>query len=316
MSYAKEFTELVDAASHIAVVAHERPDADSLGSASAFYSLMLQMHKKVSFVCKSEIERRFFVIPWTDRIKHNFGGEDLIIVCDSASLERVGLECEARIVNVDHHATNTLYGDLNVVQSDAVATAQVVHTLFKEMDVKINAKMATALYAGLLEDSDGFSSSRIDGTTFALAKELIELGAKHNDVVKYLQKYSTLSHLRLLGAMLLEMQLLRDATIALFVMEYAMLERYGARYEDAEEALERALELPTVELSLLVLQKKEGDIKISLRSEKIDCAAIAVKFGGGGHKERAGCELSSDVSLREAAERILQEVERIEKKEK
>ena len=316
MSYAKEFAELVDDASYVAVVAHERPDADSLGSASAFYSLILQLHKKVSFVCKSEIERRFFVIPWVDRIKHSFGGEDLVIVCDSASLERIGLECDAKIVNVDHHATNTMYGELNIVQNDAIATAQVVHALFKEMDAKINAKMATALYAGLLEDSDGFSSARIDGTTFALAKELIELGAKHKDVVKYLQKYSTLSHLRLLGAMLLEMQLLRDATTALFIVEYAMLERYGARYEDAEEALERALELPTVELSLLLLQKKEGDVKVSLRSEKFDCAAIAVKFGGGGHKERAGCELSGGVSLQEATKRILEEVERIEKKEK
>ena len=316
MSQAKRFLELVNAASHIAVVAHERPDADSLGSASALYSYMLQLHKKVSFVCKSEIERRFFIIPWTDRIKHDFGGEDLIIVCDAASWERVGLACDAKIINIDHHPTNTAYGALNIVQSDAIATAEVIYALFKELGVKTNAKMATALYAGVLEDSDGFSSLRTDGTTFALAKELIELGAKHHDVVKYLQKYSTLSHLRLLGAMLLDMRLVRDATTALFVVEYAMLERYGARCEDAEEALERALELPTVELSLLVLQKRDGSIKVSLRSERFDCAALAVKFGGGGHKERAGCELDPEISLPEAVERILQEVERIEKKEK
>ncbi len=316
MSYAKRFLELVNAASHIAVVAHERPDADSLGSASALYSFMLQLHKKVSFVCKSDIERRFFVIPWTDRIKHRLGTEDLVVVSDSASLERVGLYINAKIVNIDHHVTNTMYGDLNIVQSEAIATTEVVYSLFKKLEIKVNAKMATALYAGILEDSDGFGSPRTDGTTFALAKELIELGAKHYDVVKYLQKYSTLSHLRLLGAMLLDMRLLHEATTALFVVEYTMLERYGARYEDAEEALERALEMPTVELSLLVLQKKEGSIKVSLRSEKFDCGALAVKFGGGGHKERAGCELESVLSLQEAAERILQEVERIEKKEK
>ena len=305
---------MIKNASFIAVVAHERPDADSLGSASALYTLMLQMKKRVSFVCKSEIERRFYVIPWVDRVKHSFGKEDLIVVCDSASWERVGLESDAKIVNIDHHRTNTMYGELNIVQSDAVASAEVVYALLREIDVKINVKMATALYAGLLEDSDSFCAPRVDGTTFALAKELIELGARHQDVVKYLQKYSTLSHLRLLGAMLLDMQLLRDATTALFLVEYAMLERYGARYEDAEEALERSLELPTVELSLLVLQKKEGRMKISLRSTKVDCALIAKEFGGGGHKERAGCELEGDISLREAAEKILDEVERIEKK--
>jgi len=316
MSYAKEFLELVKAASHIAVVAHERPDADSLGSASAIYTFCLQLHKKVSFVCKSDIQKRFFFIPWSERIKHNFGGEDLLIVCDSASLERIGLKCTAKIINLDHHATNTMYGDCNIIDSNAIATAEVVYSLFKELGVKVNAKMATALYAGIVDDSNGFTSPRTNGTTFALAKELIELGAKHNDVVKYLQKYSTLSHLRLLGAMLLDMQLLKDATVALFEVEYAMLERYGAYYEDAEEALERSLELPSVALGVLVLQKKDGTIKVSLRSEKFDCAAIAAKFGGGGHKERAGCEMDESLSLTDATEKILEEVKRVEKKEK
>ena len=309
----EKFIEMVKQASYIAVVAHERPDADSLGSASAFYSMMLQMKKKVSFVCKSEIERRFCVIPWVERIKHDLGSEDLLIVCDAATWERTGLQSDAQIINVDHHATNRMYGELNIVQSGAISTTEIVYELFKRLNVRINAKMATALYAGLLEDSEGFASSSINGMTFAFAKELIELGARHHDVVKYLQKYSTLSHLRLLGAMLLDMQLLHNATTALFLVEYTTLERYGARYEDAEEALERALELPTVALSLLVLQKREGDIKISLRSKKLDCASIAVRFGGGGHRERAGCELARGISLHEAAKKILQEVERIEK---
>ena len=315
MTEAIEFIRYVQEASYVAVVAHERPDADSLASASALYTFLLQQRKKVSFVCKSEIEKRFFVIPWTDRIKHDFGGEDLVIVCDAASKERIGFSCEAKIINIDHHSTNRMYGDCNIVKSDAIATAEVVYNLLVALDAKINAKMATALYAGLLEDSDGFASSRTDGMTFALAKELIEHGANHHDVIKYLQKYSTLSHLRLLGAMLLDMQLVRDATTALFLVEYAMMERYGARYEDAEEALERALELPTVELSLLILQKQDGVLKVSLRSECFDCASIAAHFGGGGHKERAGCELY-DTTLEKAVKKILEEVERIEKEKK
>ncbi len=316
MTEAEKFLELVRNASHIAVLAHERPDADSLGSASALYSLMLQMHKKVSFVCKSEVEKRFDVIPWTERIKHALGAEDLLIACDAASMERLGLQSEAKIINIDHHATNTMFGELNIVKPDAISTTQVVFALFEALDVKINAKMATALYAGLIEDSDDFRSPRTDGTTFALAKELIEYGAKHHEVIKYLRKYSTLSHLRLLGAMLLDMKLIHEATIALFVVEYTMLKRYGAQYEDAEEAIERALGLPTVELSMLVLQKRDATVKVSLRSEKYDCAAIAIRFGGGGHKERAGFELSDGVSLEQAVTKILQEVEKIEKKEK
>ena len=310
------FEELINQASHIAVVAHERPDADSLGSASALYTLMLQRHKRVSFVCKSEIERRFFVIPWVEKIKHDFGKEDLVIVCDAASWERTGLQSGAKIINVDHHRTNTMYGVLNIVDESAIATAEVVYRLLKATDTRINAKMATALYAGLVEDSEGFASPRTDGTTFAFAKELIEAGANHHDVVKYLQKYSTLSHLRLLGAMLLQMQLVRDATTALFLVDYAMIERYGARYEDAEEALERALELPTVELSVLVLQKRDGTLKVSLRSRWLDCASVAAKFGGGGHKEHAGCEFDHNISLQKATKKVLEEVERIEKKEK
>ncbi|SFV50393.1 FIG146085: 3'-to-5' oligoribonuclease A, Bacillus type [hydrothermal vent metagenome] len=316
MKEAKEFLDMIKEASYIAVVAHKDPDADSLGSASAIYSFCLQLHKKVSFVCVSEIQRHFFILPWVDRIKHSFGSEDLLIVCDAASWERVGLDKRGKVINIDHHITNKHYGDLNIIKDDAIATTEVVYDLFRELDVKINEKMATALYAGVVDDSDSFSSSKTDSATFALAKELIELGAKHKDVVKYLQKYSTLSHLRLLGAMLLDMRLLKDATIALFEVEYVKFKRYGADYEDAKEALERALELPTVKTSILILEKEDGSIKISLRSCEVDCASVAIRFGGGGHSERAGCEFGHDVSIQEAREKILEEVKRVEKKKR
>ncbi len=309
---------MIERAKYIAVVAHERPDADTLGSASAIYSFLLQLHKKIIFVCKtSEIDQRYSVIPWVKEIKHDIpSGIDLAVVCDSASYRRTGLTITADIINIDHHPSNGMFGKLNIVDTNAISTTQIIFRLFKELGIKINEKMATALYAGLFDDSDAFMSQQCDGMVFADAKELIELGAQHHTVVKYLRKYSTLSHIRLLGAMLLAMQLHANATIACFCVDQKMLQRYGAREEDCEEALERALELPTVEVSVLLVEKKEGSLKVSLRSSDADVLFIAKKFGGGGHLHRAGCEVGSQYSMESLKKIIIEEVKGIEKKEK
>ena len=312
----KKLAKMLQDAKEISIIAHERPDADSLGSCSAIYTAMLQLQKKVHFICKTkEIEKKYSFIPWCEKI-HNIVSKksDLVFVCDCASLKRIGFDIDVPIINIDHHKTNTFYGAINFVDEESISSTRVVYEVLKKLDVKINAKIATALYAGLVEDSDMFRSPLVDGAVFAFAKELIECGAKHNDVVKYLQKYSTLSHLRLLSRMFEQMELLDGASLSVFIVTREDFEATKARVEDCEEALERALELPTVKTSLLIAEKKDGVRKVSLRSTAFDVSKIAEAFGGGGHKTRAGCEFAPSFSIETIKEKIIKKVEAIEKK--
>jgi len=306
-----KFIDKITNAKFIALIAHVKPDADSLGSCSAIYTYMLQLHKKVVFVCKTkEISKKFEVIPWVNKIKSDIPkGVDLVITCDVASKKRIGFDIDVDI-NIDHHSSNEKFANLNIVNPNAISTTEVVYDIFQSLHVKINPKIATALYCGLLDDSDMFSSSKVNGTTFALAKELINFGANHKSVVKYLQKYSTLSSLRLYGKMFMQMELLYNAEVALFEVSREILQQTGAIEEECEEALEKALELSTVNISILLVEKQDGGIKVSFRSDGKNVLDIASKFGGGGHIIRSGCDFK-DKDINQVKKIILDEVKKI-----
>jgi phosphoesterase RecJ-like protein len=312
----EKFQKLLEEAKTVAVVAHIRPDADSLGSASALYSYCLQLHKKVVFVCSTqEVQKQYRCIPWVEKIRDTLPTNvDLAIVCDCATKQRVGFELECPTVNIDHHKSNTSFATINIIDPLAISTTKVVYDIFQKLQVKINKKMATALYAGLVEDSECFTSSMVDGMVFAFAQALVEDGANHQEVMQYLQKYSTLSHQRLLGKMLLEMELLANATIAVHKVPFSLLASYGADLKDCEEALENSMKLPTVTTAILVVEKENGDFKVSLRSKSVDLNKIAATFGGGGHTSRAGCEFDSSYDMEQIVKQIVKKVKEIEKK--
>ncbi len=217
--------KLIATAKSITVVAHENPDADTLGSCSALYTYLLQLHKKVHFVCKTEtISKRYSVIPWVEKIKRTLPpSTELIIVCDAARQERCVVPLDRPCINFDHHGSNTGFCDCNIVDPSALSTTLVVYDFLCATKAKINKKIATAVYAGLLEDTRRFSTIDKEGRVFASAQQLIAYGAEHENVVNRLQKYSTLSQLRLQGMMLQEMRLVKDGRIALFRVDKEML---------------------------------------------------------------------------------------------
>lgn len=303
-----EILEKIATSEHIVVISHINPDADSLGSASAMYTFLLQNHKKVSWFCSTKnINRKFLCIPWLEKIKDTFPkSADLAISLDCADKKRLGIEIECDLINIDHHATNSLYGDLNLVEVEAISTTEVLYDFFKTNGFKVNKKMATALYAGLLDDSEVFLSPMVDGTTFATVQELIEHGADFKLCNRSIVKNVSLAALRLKAIMFKEMSLECDARVALFCVSDEEMKASGAMSEDCESPLEESLNLEYVKVALLLRQNSDFTIKGSLRSNcGVDVGKIAKKIGGGGHASRAGFELNDIVSLKEAKNKIL-----------
>jgi bifunctional oligoribonuclease and PAP phosphatase NrnA len=287
----KNVIERIHQAEHVVVIAHIHPDADSLGSASALYTYMLQLHKKVTFFCKSRyIDEKLEFLPWFDKIKHSIPSSvDLAISVDCGSRSRLGVEIHVDLINFDHHQSNDLYAQYNVINAEAISTTQVIYDFFNDHEIRINQKMATALYAGLLDDSSNFLSYKTDVKTFDMAKDLCELGAEIQTVSNYISKYLPLSAFRLKGAMMRDVRLYDNAGIAFFVVSQKMLEQYGAHPKDCETALEEGLYLPTVEVSVLLCETKDLSIKGSMRSQgELDVDEIAQMFNGGGHKHASG----------------------------
>ncbi|MFT5662091.1 MAG: phosphoesterase RecJ-like protein [Sulfurimonas sp.] len=304
----KDIIKRIDSAKHIVVIAHINPDADSLGSASAMYTYILTLHKKVSLFCVSKnINPKLSFLPWADKVRNSFPASgDLAIALDCGSIARLGIDIECDLVNIDHHQSNPKYGEYNLVDTKCISTSQILCNFFLENEIPINKKMATSLYAGLLDDSDGFMSDDVDGTVLATSKMLIESGAEYKLCNKYIMKYQSLASLRLKAIMLGNMSLFNDARIALFLVSNEDMKKTGAIGEDCEGALEESLHLPTVEVAVLLKENKDLSLKGSLRTcGNIDASKIASKYSGGGHKSRAGFTMRSTCTLEDASQEIL-----------
>lgn len=309
----KDIIKNIDNAKHIVVIAHINPDADSLGSASAMYTYLLTRHKKVSFFCASKrLHAKLAFIPWFDKIRNSFPvSADVAIALDCGSYSRLGVDVSCDLINIDHHASNEKYATLNLVDSTCISTTQVLHNFFIENGIDVNKKMATALYAGLLDDSNGLISEEVDGTVFATQNMLIASGADYKLCNTFIMKYHSLAGLRLKAIMLSNMSLLNNAKVALFLVTKEDMQKTGAIGEDCESALEESLFLPTVELAILLKENADATLKGSLRSSgDLDVRNIASKYNGGGHKSRAGFNMNREYTLQSASKEILELVKK------
>ncbi len=299
-------------ADHILLIAHVNPDADSMGSALAMYTYLLRLQKKVTLYCKTEkINPALTFLPFFDKVRHRLPNQyDLAMSFDCGSLSRLGVEAQAPLINFDHHVSNDRYGDFNVIDTQAISTSQVVYNFFKANEIKFNAKMATALYAGLIDDSQNFSTHKTNEQSFLMAAELMKSGANHALCVEELFKKRSLASIRMKAKMLSSAKLHCDAKVVSTLVHRSFFEQTGAYEVDCEEALHESLELATVEVALMLRYTKEGKIKGSLRSKMgVDMNELAGHFGGGGHQHSAGfvCEGSELEHIEEQLIRHLKE---------
>ncbi|MDD5051775.1 MAG: DHH family phosphoesterase [Sulfuricurvum sp.] len=288
---------LIDSARHIILIIHKDPDADSMGSACAFYSYLLRSQKKLTLFCASEtLNPDLAFLPWFDKITNRFPEEgDCMISFDCGSNERFGIESSLPLINFDHHKSNVLYGLYNIVDVNAISTTQVVYDFFVANSIKINGKMALSLYAGLLDDSKCFSAFRCDVTTFATAQALLGFGADHALCVEWLYNRRSLASMRLRGTLFREMKILLDGQLAFFDVQLSHLEDSGATIPECKLILEEALRMYTVKAGLMKIDHPYGGAKLSLRTDgSIDASKIMAPFNGGGHINRAGAQLKND----------------------
>jgi len=239
----KDIMQRIDKANHIVLIVEPNPGADALGAASAMYTHLLRLHKKVSLYCATKgIHSRLSFLPWFEKIRNSFPSSADFAIC-------LGRESDVEI-NIEY----------SVINSDLMSMSQKLYNFFSKNEINLNKKMATALYAGLLEDTNGFLSDTLDGTIFAASKVLIESGADFQACNRYIMQYQSLASLKLKALMLSNMRLIQDAEVAAFLVSNEDMKKTGAMSEDCKKVLTEALFLPTVEVSLLVKENEDGSI--------------------------------------------------------
>lgn len=305
---------LIEESQHIVLIAHKNPDADSLGSACAFYSYLLRLNKKITLFCASkEIHPNLRFLPWSEKLTDRFPEDaDCMIGFDCGSYGRLGIERDLPLINIDHHQSNDFYGTVNIIDTSAISTTEVVYDFFVANDIKINGKIALSLYAGLLDDSKCFSDPLCNAKTFDMARFLIRSGADHSLCVEWLFQRGSLSSIRIKGVLLKEMKLLGDGQLAVFDVSRALMEESGASVFECKKVLDEALRMRSVKAAIMVLEHPHGGVKISLRTDgSINASEVMEHFGGGGHIKRAGGRLKKEnnsILVEEMTRMILKEL--------
>lgn len=290
-----------------AVCSHARPDGDAVGAMLACGPMLNQLGKEADMVSADPVPMIYRGLPCAASIRHvnRIDGEyDAVILleCDGVQRSRLaGLEGRF-LVNIDHHATGRLFGDVNWIDTGACAVAEMIYRLAMAAGAEVTPQMATCLYAGVLTDTGSFCYEGTDAHAFEVARELVGRGADPAGIAREVYFSNPLSKMLLLGAALSNLR--REGRLAWLWVTHEDMVRTGAAEEDCEGIVNYAIGIAGVEAAVLLRELPDHRVRLSLRSKgALNVARIAASLGGGGHLHAGGCTV--DGPLREAADRIL-----------
>lgn len=296
----KEAVKAIKKAKTIYIATHVNPDGDAVGSSMALYCTLQKMGKNVKVIIPkySYIFDRF---PSIDETVSGIAEEkiDLLIVTDSSDLARVAIPKEdiskaEKIICIDHHKTNALYGDINIIDTNAPAACEVVYGLVKKLKVDIDLAIGTYIYAGIMTDTGSFKYSNTRVSTLEIAAELVKRGVVFSEIARDLLDTIKESKLKLLSKYITNLESIEDGKIRYCLIEYADIEALGVDDEDSEGMTNYGQMIQGTEVSIYVRGKEDGSYKVSMRSNgNVELSSIALSYGGGGHARAAGFPLEA-----------------------
>jgi phosphoesterase RecJ-like protein len=304
----KKVQELINHYDKITIVTHLNPDADTIGTALGIYGLLKHRGKQVEVVNQgSSLPMHLDFLPYFSKIKNKMNYKNsLIIACDTGSIDRLGFDLTERtILNIDHHKSNTNFGVINVIEANFVSASQVAYELFKEEYV-ITKEVATCFYASLVSDTQYFTTANVSREVFDVASEIMSYGVDIAHVMKNLNQRRSLASLRILSSTLNTLDLDEDGTLAIMVSSQEKMVEAGADILDTVGIIDYGISLVTVEIAVIFIEL-EGLIRVSLRSTCVDVSSLAIFFGGGGHHNAAGFEVT-DTTIEELKKIIKKEI--------
>jgi phosphoesterase RecJ-like protein len=298
----KQAKRLIDKSDKILVIAHRKPDGDTIGACISLKQALKEQNKDVQIACIDNIpERYFYMSEAKDFIQEfNFREYDLLIVCDAGASYMTNyhekypdiFKGEVPIINIDHHASNDNFGTVNIVDPSSASTTLILYRFFKFASYSITPKIATALLTGIYNDTGSFMHQNTTPETLKIAGELVAKGAKITQISKNLFKTTPVSTLRLWGRVLNNLKVNSDS-VAVSVITKKDFDECGAEIDELSGAVDFINCVPNTKFTVLLHEDEKGNVKGSFRTrnEDVDLEEIAAKFGGGGHKKAAGFTL-------------------------
>ena len=282
----QEVAEFLKTLDCVAVTTHVGADGDAIGASAALVSLMRSLGAAAVFCHAEEVPGYLRWLLPEEIFRELPEGHDLLVV-DTSRADRAGVpvpEAGARL-NLDHHEDNPFYGEYNLVNPRAAASAEIVADLYIELGVPMEKEAAEAIYAGIRTDTGDFRFRNISPRAHELVADLLRAGVVPAEVHERINRRGSLEQLRIVGVSLANAQ--RYGEVLISTVDNADYERTGAGELDSKEAIDQLRSVAGIDVVAHLREVPEGT-KGSLRSERFDVGEIARLFGGGGHKLAAG----------------------------
>lgn len=306
-----QILEEINQANSIVILTHENPDGDAMGSSLALYQALKNYGKDVDLVIP-EHSRTFDFLPAIDEIKVE-GREqyDLAIALDCATIKMLNgfstyfEEAKMRI-SIDHHSTNSMFADLNFVNPEAPACAQILIVVLNYFKMEITREIGTCILAGIITDTGGFQYSGVNAETFEFVSWLLEKGVNVSTVYRKVLQTKTRSSFELARIASNRLEFFYDGRVTFTYITKENEEEVHAEIGDHEGIVETGRAIEGVEVSIFVRETEKG-CKVSTRSnDYADVSDMCLLFGGGGHQRAAGCLMQG--SIEEVKEKLLNRV--------
>lgn len=300
--------EVVQSSKRVLIASHVDPDGDSIGSQLALGNWLKDSGKEVRIINQGKIPKKYLfldlkrVIENVDDITDLNWDADLYFILECSNLERMGkvkelISEKAMIINIDHHADNSKFGRFNYIDAKAGALGEIIYQILTYAGYRLNQESATQLYAAILTDTGRFGFSNTTDRTLRICSELVSLGANPKEVNNQIYYSNSESALRLLGFSLQNLETYEKGRISFMVIDQTNLKDFGVSSEDLEGFVDYSLFLKGAEVGVLFKQKSKELTKVSLRSQNsFDVSSLARAFGGGGHRNAAGCSINQNLS--------------------
>lgn len=305
--------ELIRAAQEIALISHERPDGDAVGSLLAL-TVSLQLNgKRVTPVLADGVPGRFRFLPAAQAVQTRLPDSwDLLICVDSGDLERLGFEPSAfgtpPDLNIDHHPTNTNFARVNIVDPVAAATAEILYDLILSLEMPLDVDVASNLLAGIVNDTIGFRTTNVTPKVLRTAADLLGRGAPLAHIYERSLSQRSFVAARYWGSGLSNLE--RDGGLVWASLSLQDRQRAGYPGPDDADLVDLLTTIDGAQIVAILVEQPGEKTKVSWRSrEGLDVSGLAASFGGGGHKPAAGAMVEG--SLEDVKARVLDATRRL-----
>ncbi len=313
----KEVANYLSNANKILIISHMGPDGDTLGSALGLYNALKMLKKNIVLYCKDLVPTRYRFLPGADRFISRIPDNesfDVTVLVDHGEVAQAGQEFidfdgKGTVLNLGHHKYHKPFGKIDLNNFEKASTGIVIYDLIKTMGIELNRDIAICIYTTILTDTGSFHYANTDSEAFSICSKLIRYDIDPWFVAMQIYENYPPEKLYLMREALKNLYISNRGKYGSITIFKDILEKYGKESDLIDGLINLVRGINSVEIAVLFREVEKDIFRVSFRSKgNYNVASIAIAFGGGGHKNSAGCQIEG--TYEDVRNKIFQEIER------